>query len=124
MKKNWTIIGLLVSLIITFACLKTAWAGFVYFGISCIVLLCAFIIYLRIKLYIKDYYTNYDKAFIVFRAEIINTSNMTSEDFDNNIQSYQKEFNKLLRREKMIDIFKMLFIVTVLVVSIIAIIKI
>lgn len=120
--KKWIISGILVALAILFACLKSVWTGFVYFGIVCLSALCLFWIYVRIKLYIKVYHTDFNKQFIGYKADYINTYNIREEDFENILTSHVKEFKKLLRREKIVDIFKILFIMSVFVVCIVAII--
>lgn len=121
---KWIITGGLASLTITFACLKSVWAGFIYLGIICITLLCLYWIYIRAVQYKIDYYDNFEKAFIVFKADYVNSSNITTEEFENNQDVYLKEFKKLLRKDKLIDIFKILFIVVVLIVCIVAMIEI
>lgn len=73
-------------------------------------------------MYIKDYYINFDKEFAAYKADTINVTNISSEDFDNNLSSHKKDFKKLLRRDKLIDIFKILFIVSLFAVCIIAMI--
>jgi len=121
---KWIITGLLASLTIGFAFLKSVWAGFIYLGIVCITLLCAYWIYIRIKLYIKDYRTNFEKAFIAYKADYVNTYNITSEEFEKNFDSHLSHFKDMLRKEKAVDIFIILFILVVLIMCIVAMIKI
>lgn len=121
--KKWIISGVLVLLCILFASLKSVWTGFIYLGISSLCLLCIYWIYLRILLYIKDYHTNFDKAFISYKADYVNSMNITAQEFEANLILHLKEFKKLLRREKFVDIFKILFIIAIVVSCIIAIVK-
>lgn len=119
---KWIVSGVLIALTVLFACLKFVWVGFVYFGVSSLSLLCLYWIYERIKLYRKDYHLNFEQAFIAYKADYINYSNSSTEDFENNIQEHYKYFKKMLRREKFIDIFKIIFILMVFVVCIVAMI--
>lgn len=121
---KWIISGILAGLTILFACLKSVWAGFIYLGISCAVLLCGYCIYLQIKMYIRDYRTNFEKAFIRYKADYINYNNVSAEEFDNDIDSHLSYFKKRLRREKAVDIFKILFVLSILVVFVIVMIEI
>lgn len=120
---KWIIVGVLTALTITFAFLKSVWTGFIYLGISFLSLLAIYVLYIRIRKYITDYYTNFEKAFVRYRADYINSHNITSQEFEQNIEEHQKTFKDLFRKEKAVDMFIMLFILTILIVSIISIIK-
>ena len=120
---KWIIIAILIALSILFACLKAVWTGFVFFVVACLCLLCFYLMYLQIRKYIKDYHTDFDKIFIGYKAEYVNANNITSEEFESNKEFHIKAFKKLLRREKAIDIFKILFILSLVVAAIIAIIR-
>ena len=120
--KKWIISGILTGLTILFACLKPVWTGFVFLGITCMALLSAYTIYYLIKLYIRDYYTNFEKAFIAYKADYINYNNSSSKEFEENLDKHLSYFKKRLRREKAVDIFKIIFVLTILIVCIIVMI--
>ena len=121
--KKWIILGVLAALCILFACLKSVWTGFIYLGIASLSLLCVYLVYLRIKLYKRDYYDNFQRAFVVYKADYVNSYNITAEEFENNLPIHMKEFKKLMRREKFVDIFKILAIIAFIVACIIGVIN-
>ena len=94
---KWIIIGLLTALTITFAFLKSVWAGFIYLGISFLSLLAIYILYIRIRKYIIDYYTNFEKAFVRYRADYINSYNITINQFEENLEEHKRTFKDLLK---------------------------
>lgn len=70
--------------------------------------------------YYIDYYKNYEDDFKNFKAEIINSKNITSEEFDKNLDYYVKLHKKNRSYYKVIDIFKILIILVIMIVSIVA----
>lgn len=111
-------------LTIFFALLRPVWQGFVYFSLSFLILLCIFGIVIFSLKYIEDYYKSFDNDFKEFKAETINFTNITSLEFDENIKFYIKKFKKSLLQDKLIDIFKILFLLAMIVVCIVTMIKI
>ena len=63
-------------------------------------------------MYIRDYYKNFEKSFIVYKAEYVNQNNISIDDFEKEMPMHLKKFKKLLRKEKIVDIFKILFVLT------------
>lgn len=122
--KKWFISGTLLLLTIFFALLRPVWQGFVYFSLSFLILLCIFGIVIFSLKYIEDYYKHFDNDFKEFKAETINFTNITSLEFDEDIKFYIKKFKKSLLQDKLIDIFKILFLLAMIVVCIVTMIKI
>ncbi|MCI8555267.1 MAG: hypothetical protein HFI85_01655 [Clostridia bacterium] len=73
--------------------------------------------------FIEEYYTYFDDDFRGYRAEMINLYNITKDEFDANIELYIKKYKKSLRLDKALDIFKILFMISLLAISIVAFIK-
>ena len=103
--------------------MKSLWMGFVYFSLSFLAVLCMYWFAVLITYYIEDYHNNFEEDFKEYRAEVINSSTLTSEEFDQNQQLHIKKFKKSLRKYKLIDVVKMLFLVMVIVVCIVAMAK-
>ena len=119
--KNWIITGIFLVLTIIFVCLKTVWANFLYFALAFIILACMFwLIQLSLYYYI-DYYKNYEDDFKNFKAEIINTKNITSQEFEENRDYYVKMHTKNRNYYKAIDVFKILVILVIMIISIVVI---
>ncbi len=120
---KWLISAILVALIILFISLKSVWSGCVFFAMSFLIIFCIYWETLLILYYIEDYYKNFDEEFKLYKAEIINTYNLTSEEFQNNIEIYLKKFKKSLRRDKFIDIIKILCLLSFCVIVIVTLFK-
>ena len=85
---KWIISGCLLGLAILFVCLKSVWTGFLYLSLAFLCALCLFWVYIRIKIYIRDYHTNFDKAFVNYKADVLNNTNATA----GNYPFYHKQF--------------------------------
>lgn len=120
MKRNLIVSGILLVLMIVSACLKSVWAGFIYFAMSFLILLCIYWLANMIIHYLEDYYYSFEEEFKEYRAEIINSSLLSSQEFDQNKEEYIKKYKKSLRKYKFIDISKMIFVLMVIVICIIA----
>ena len=121
--KKWFITGGLLALLILFIILRSVWAGFVYFAISVLMVICLYWTVLFILSYIEVYYKNFEADFKSYKANIINTTNMTSQEFEENLVFHIKNFKKSQRMSKAIDIFKILFIFTIFVVIIVVLFR-
>ena len=116
--RNWIITGIFSVLTIAFVCLKTIWADFLYFALACIILICMFWLIQLSLFYYIDYYKNYEDDFKNFKAEVINSKNITSQEFEDNKDYYIKMHNKNRSYYKIIDIFKLLIILVIMIISI------
>jgi len=117
--KIWISIGLLV-LIILFACLKEIWKGFIYFSLSFLVGLCFYLTFVLIHKYLEDYKWNFEEDFAYYKAQTINSTSLTEKDFEMARDVYVKKYKQSLARDKMIDIFKMLFCLSIAITCIVA----
>lgn len=70
--------------------------------------------------FVNDYFKNLDVNFKLYKADIINSYNISSQEFDKNIESYLVTYKKSLRPYKFIDICKILFVFTLFVIIIVA----
>lgn len=120
MKRNFIVSAVLIILMITTLFLKSVWLGFMYFSLSFLILLCVYWIVNLILYYLQDYYYSFEEDFMQYRAEVINDSLVTTASFDENKELYIKKFKKSLRKYKLIDIAKMIFLLMVVVVCIVA----
>ena len=120
---KWIISAILLALVIIFTALKSVWSGFVYFAIPFMALLCLYWIVLLILYYKEDYYDNFEEDFRRFKAETVNTYNVSTEEFENNINFYIKKLKKSLRFDKTIDVFKIIFVLTIFVIFIVILFK-
>ena len=73
--------------------------------------------------YVEDYYFSFDEDFKEYKAELINSTNVTSEQFEENLNLYIKDYKKSIRKFKAIDIFKILFLLVVIILCILAMAK-
>lgn len=120
---KWIISGVLIIFSLIFSILKSVWAGFIYLGVICLSLLCLYWIYIRVNLYILEYHKNFDKEFLMYKADKINSTDISSEDFENNKAFYVKKFKKSLRKDKLIDLSKIFFMLTLFIVCMITLIR-
>lgn len=120
--KNVNILVTLFSvvLMIVFVALKSIWAGFVYFALVILIGTCIYWIVIISIDYVFEYRTNLLKRFKFYCAKLINSSSVTSQIIEENKELYIKKFKKSLVKEKSIEWFKILFLVSIIIVSIIA----
>lgn len=118
--KNILITSIFVLLIIAFALLKMVWAGFVYFAIISLIGVSIYWIVILTLDYNYEYKTTLLEKFKLYSAKLINSSNVTSLDIEENKNLYIKKFKKSLRKEKAIEWLKILFLVSLIIVSIVA----
>ena len=123
MKKNILISAILLAIIITTACLKSVWIGFIYFSLAFVIVLSGFWLIRLILYYYEDYFLAFDEDFKEYRAEVINSTALTSETFEQDIESHIKKFKKSQRKYKLIDIAKILFALMMIVICIVAIVQ-
>ena len=102
MKKNIYITAILLGMIILTLCLKSLWIGFMYFSLSFVIILCLYWSLNLIVNYLEDYYYCFDEDFIKYKAELINSSSITTEIFEQNKKSYIKKFKKIFD-QKLLD---------------------
>ncbi len=121
--KKWIASIVLIALIALFSLIKSEWSGFVYFALFFAAVLAILWVVLLTYYYIEDYYRHFDEDFKIYKAEIINTYNITTEEFENNLPSYLKKFKKSMRKSKTIDICKILFILVIFVTIVVLMFK-
>ncbi len=123
MKRNLYFTSVLLFLIVVFACLKFCWQGFMYFSLFCLIFLCIYWIITLVLYYIEDYYYCFEEDFLAYKAMMINTTDLTTEEFEQNKAIYIKSYKKSLRKDKIFDICKMLGLVMIVVVAILGVIR-
>ena len=112
--RNFLITLILLVLIILFVSLQSLWGGLVYFALSFLIVLCIYWIVIFILQYINDYYKSFDEDFKFYCIDIINSTNMTTSEVNENIEELKKDYKKSLIRDKIVDIAKILVAVSVI----------
>ena len=109
-KKNiiYIISAVIIVLCIIFALLIDVWASFSYFVLSLMTALTLVWAGYLIYNYITDFKKQLDEDFDYFKAEKINSTSVTSEEFEKNELAYRKEFNKSTRKTKLLEICKII----------------
>ena len=109
-KKNiiYIISAVIIVLCIIFALLIDVWASFSYFVLSLMTALTLVWAGYLIYNYLTDFKKQLDEDFDYFKAEKINSTSVTSEEFEKNELAYRKEFNKSTRKTKLLEICKII----------------
>ena len=121
MKNRFWVLGTIGLLAVVSVCLKDVWSGFSYLSIS---FLCAFCLYLAavfIYQYISDYKWGFDEDFAYYKAETINESSISEEEFEKHRDIFVKKYKNLIARDKMIDICKIVVCFTLAIVCMVVI---
>ncbi len=101
----------LIALVLAgvFAILVKVWAGFMYFVLASLMALAIFWgVYLIYK-YFKSFKKQLAENFKYFRAQVINSKNISPEQFDSNEAFYQKEYKKKTFKLRFLEWFKIAF---------------
>ncbi|MBQ8792986.1 MAG: hypothetical protein IJZ62_05240 [Clostridia bacterium] len=117
--KIWITAGL-IALIVLFGLLKEVWKGFVYFSVSFLVVLCFYWAFIFIHKYLEDYKWHFDEDFAYYKAQTINSTALSEQDFEMAKDVYIKKYKNSLVRDKIIDICKILFCLAIAVTCIVA----
>ena len=104
----YIISAVIIVLCIIFALLIDVWASFSYFVLSLMTALTLVWAGYLIYNYITDFKKQLDEDFDYFKAEKINSTSVTSEEFEKNELAYRKEFNKSTRKTKLLEICKII----------------
>ena len=109
-KKNivYIISAVIIVICIILALLINVWSGFSYFVLSLMTALTLVWAGYLIYNYVTDFKKQLEEEFAYFKAEKINTTSVTSEEFENNELTYRKEFNKSAKRSKFFEICKII----------------
>ena len=109
-KKNivYIISAVIIVLCIIFALLIDVWASFSYFVLSLMTILTLVWAGYLIYNYVTDFKKQLDDDFAYYKAEKINSTSVTSNEFEKNEQAYRKEFNKSARKTKFLEICKII----------------
>lgn len=109
-KKNivYIISAVIIVLCIIFALLIDVWASFSYFVLSLMTILTLVWAGYLIYNYVTYFKKQLDDDFAYYKAEKINSTSVTSDEFEKNEQAYRKEFNKSARKTKFLEICKII----------------
>ncbi len=109
-KKNiiYIISAVIIVLCIIFALLIDVWASFSYFVLSLMTALTLVWAGYLIYNYVTDFKKQLDDDFAYYKAEKINSTSVTSEEFEKNELAYRKEFNKSTIKTKLLEICKII----------------
>lgn len=119
-RDRYIITAVLVLLIAAANVLVSTWMGFSYIAVSFVIVLALYWMAVFIYQYIEDYKWGFEEDFALYRAQTINATAISEQDFDMARDVYVKKFKKTLIRDKLIDISKMLVCVSVIVACIVA----
>lgn len=102
--------GILIGLVILFACLYSVWTGFSYFALTFGCILCA----MWAVIWIVDYFNTYKREnledrYRVYCAVLINSSALTLDIIKKSDKIYYKKFKRTLIKEKLICWIKIFF---------------
>ncbi len=121
--KNFLVTIILLVLIVLFASLQSYWGGLVYFALSFLIILCIYWMVIFILQYITDYYKTFDEDFKLYCIHLINSTSVTTEQVNENIEFYKKQYKKSIIRDKIIDISKILVALSIMIACIIGMIN-
>ena len=102
-----TIIAIVLASI--FAILVKVWAGFMYFVLASLLLLSLFWGVWLIIQYFSSFKLELEERFKIFKANVINANQLTTEQFNQNEQIYRKDFSKKMLKDKFIKWFVIAF---------------
>lgn len=108
-KLPYFITGGAVILAALFAILNRFWTGFVYFVLTSLLILALFWGVWLIYKYFTDFKKELDERFVLYKANKVNTTNVTGELVETNEIAYRKQFNKVVLKDKIIKWFIILF---------------
>ena len=120
--KRFGIINSVISggLALVFLLLRLLWSGFVFFAlISLTYMLISWIVLLVIN-YKEEFFDDFDEKFKFYLVQIINYSNVTSQMIEENPELYRKSFKKTLIKDKLIEIAKMLVLLSLVITFFVA----
>ena len=112
---NFIVTIISALLILTFGLLNEVWAGFSYFSLVLFTGICIYWLVILIISYINNYIKNIDERYKFYCAQLINSTNLTSEDINEKPELYFKQFKRSLRKEKLLEIAKALVVLTILI---------
>ena len=104
------------------AILNRFWTGFVYFTLSCLLILSFFWGAWQIFKYFTDFKFELEEKFKYFKADKINSKGVSSEVFEASLPAYKKEFKKKILKDKILKWFVILFCFAVGVAFLVAMI--
>lgn len=107
--KNFLFTTISLIIIVIFALLKLVWVGFSYFSLAGLMILSIYWAIQFIGSYIYQYRTTLEEKYKYYVAQIVNTSNVTTEEVLSNRNLYFKKFKKTLFKDKTIEIAKISF---------------
>ena len=109
-KKNivYIISAVIIVLCVIFALLIDVWGSFSYFVLSLMTVFSLVWAGFLIYNYMTDFKKQLEEDFSYYKAEKINSTSVTSEEFEKNEQAYRKEFNKSARKSKIFEICKII----------------
>ena len=99
----YIVTAILIVLAGIFALLNRVWAGFVYFVLSLLLLLSLFWGVWLIWQFFTTFKKELAEEFELFRADTINSKQLSAQDFDANVATDKKQFNKKMLKTKLYD---------------------
>ena len=119
MKYKYWILGTFGLLAIITGALKDVWGGFSYIALSFLSLFCFYLGAVFIYQYLVDYKWNFEDDFAYYKAETINSSALTEQEFEEHRDIFIKKYKNSIARDKTIDIFKILVCFSIAITAIV-----
>ncbi len=123
MKRKWIISTILVLAVVLFALLKDVFSASVYISLSFLICLSAYWSVEFIYEYVLQYHIKFEDRYQQHIILLINSSDLTSEDAELGQESLKKNFKKSLRKEKIVEIGKILFSLAIIISTIVILIR-
>ena len=123
MKRKFIISTVLVALALLFALLKDVFGASIYFSLACLIALSAYLACEILYSYYVSFFLNFEERFEYYLANLVNSSNITSQDVEMGRETLKKKYKKSLRKEKLYELAKLILVVMIMVTAIVAIIR-
>lgn len=121
-KLPYIVTAIIFVLVAIFALVVKFWAGFVYFVLALLLLLSLFWFLWFIYRYNTALKTELQEKYEIYKAEKINKTHMSIEEYNQNEVAYKKEFSKLAIKDKLRYVGLMLFCLAIAVAMLTAMI--
>lgn len=104
--------------------LSKTWAGFSYFALVFSCLFCLFWLVMFIIDYIDEFRKIDEDEFQLYVAELVNSTTLTRQQIESDRKTYIQKFKKTKRKQKLVAILKIMFVVGALASCIVLFFKI
>ncbi len=107
-KIPYIVSAITIALAGLFAILNRFWTGFVYFVLALLLALSLFWAGWLIYKYFTDYKQELEERYSLWKANKLNTTQVSAEIISQNEAAYKKQFSKHMRKNKLVKWFEIL----------------